>query len=152
MFSFKVLWSLHFFLFPTGRIVKRNVLGKNDVCRFTTKDSQESFIFLSPTIQGVLDHIDFLAKKKENIQPFILGVGDLDEIEEFFVHFNGTLFKFNNFLRAFDICFKIFHLFHLEYPQACSPFWIFVEQYFYNMNTNTKTHSKVCILLDSLNH
>lgn len=149
-FAVKTLWILHYVLFPTGRQVRKTILGKKEISRYTIKDSQKTFLFLGKTLQELHDHIDFLLKMKENIQPFILGIGSLDDIHEIFVYFDGDLIWFPNFLRSLDICFKMFHLFNLQYPTASETFWIFLENYFFEISSCSKKKSKVSILLDDL--
>ncbi|XP_019890975.2 uncharacterized protein LOC101895948 [Musca domestica] len=149
-FAVKTLWILHYVLFPTGRQVRKTILGKKEISRYTIKDSQKTFLFLGKTLQELHDHIDFLLKMKEHIQPFILGIGSLDDIHEIFVYFDGDLIRFPNFLRSLDICFKMFHLFNLQYPTASETFWIFLENYFFEISSCSKKKSKVSILLDDL--
>lgn len=125
-------------------------MGKKEMSRFSTKDSQESLLFLGKTMQELQDHVQFVLKRGENIQPFILAIGNFEKAEQFFVYLDGTLLPFSNFQRSLDICFKIFHLFHLEYPKASESVWYFIEHYLYALNTKAKKNSKVCILLDEL--
>lgn len=152
MFILKVLWILHFHLYPTTRFFKKDVNGKKDVMRYTGKDSQISFIYIDKTLQALENHIDFLKKKKENIQPFILAIGDSieEKINQFYVYFDDILMPFSSFIRSLDICFKTLHLFNLEYSQACQPFWNFIELYLFNINSGSKKNSKVIILVDDL--
>ncbi|XP_046806591.1 uncharacterized protein LOC124419841 [Lucilia cuprina] len=60
MFALKVLWVLHYWLSPTGKYMRKNVFGKKEMSRFTTKDSQETFLFMGSTMQAVQDHMDFI--------------------------------------------------------------------------------------------
>lgn len=135
-------------------MVRVDVNGKKSTTKFTIKDSQEAFVFVGQTHQQLSDQIEFLEKKMERIQPFILATGDcnFNKFENFYVYLDGTKLVFNNFLRAVDICFKIFHIFNLEYPQACSQIWNFIESYFYKMNFNDKKQksTKLRVILDEI--
>lgn len=91
--------------------------------------------------------------RSENIQPFILALGnqDFSSFEKFLVYLDGAKLAFTSFLRSVDICFKSFHLFNLHYPIACSQLWTFIEIYFYKLNkVSTKKTSKICILIEEL--
>lgn len=118
--------------------------------RFSTKDSQESFIFIGNTMQELQDHIEFLKKRGDSIQPFVLAIGDLEKIQHFFVYLDCTFLPFPSFLRSLDLCFKMFHLFNLEYPKACNLVWSFIEVYLYSLDKNSKKNSKISILLNEL--
>lgn len=37
--------------------------------------------------------------------------------------------------KAFDICFKIYHVFNIEYPIESIDVWIFIQTFFYNLYT-----------------
>lgn len=104
-------------------------------------------------MQSIEEHINSLVAKGDPVQPFLLGLGDIKtfKITQFFIYLDGKLIIFDNFQRAFDICFKSFHLFNVEYPLASNPFWTFVEQYLYNISKSTKNiNTKVCLLLNEL--
>ncbi|XP_055914007.1 uncharacterized protein LOC129947469 [Eupeodes corollae] len=148
----KMMWCLHFFLIPTQKAVKKDNTGKKRVVKFTVHSSQQAFLFLAPSVQEMDNHLEFLKSKGENIQPFILGLGDnnFNTISNFYVYLDGVKFIFNSFLRAVDICFKAFHLFNLEYPLACSQFWSFIENHFYDMKSSKNTSSKMFVLSEEL--
>ncbi|XP_055905635.1 uncharacterized protein LOC129941109 [Eupeodes corollae] len=148
----KLLWCLHFFLFPTQKSVKKDNCGKKSVVKFTVSSSQQAFLFMGKSIQEIEDHISFLKSKGESIQPFMLGIGDsdLENILNFYVYVDGVKFLFNCFLRAVDICFKTYHLFNLEYPPACTQFWAFIENHFYDMKITKHISSKMFVLSNQL--
>lgn len=98
------MWALHGYFVPTNKIIKKDdTLGKKVTTKFTIKDSQEAFIFIGKCAQELEDHVEYLRKQKQSIQPFILAVGeDALSTKELFVYFDGIRFTFNNFLRAVD--------------------------------------------------
>lgn len=132
--------------------MRKDANGRNVTGRFSIKDSQESFIYINETMQSLEEHIDFLKGKGEPIQPFILALGEPKtlNISKCWLFLDGHLMPFSNFCRAIDICFKSYHLFNVEYPLPSRTFWIFIEQYFYNIAKNYKTVSKVSVLLDEI--
>ena len=148
-----LLWSLHAYLVPTQKKVQVDANGKKNVTKFTIKDSQESCIFFATTHQQVEDHITYKKSKSESVQPFLIVVGNnICEVEHIYLYFDGIKYIFKNFVRALDICFKIFYLFNLEYP-IDSSFWQFIDAYFYNVNSGKfKNYTKVHIICDELNN
>ncbi|XP_075151841.1 uncharacterized protein LOC142225876 isoform X1 [Haematobia irritans] len=149
LFSLKVLWTLHCYLHPTGRFERKISGGKKEVYRYTSKDSQMSFFYIGNSLQALQEHISSLSTKTEEILPFILGVGELNNITEYFVYTDGTLLAFSSFLRSVDVCFKLFHLFHQQYPKPSETVWSFIEHYFFEINENP-INSKVSILINDL--
>ncbi|CAI6376164.1 unnamed protein product [Macrosiphum euphorbiae] len=67
-----------------------------------------------------------------------------------FSFFDCIKYKFFSIISAIDICFKIFHLFNLEYPPEACIAWLFIQKYFYCLNTKfDKSHPMLGrILLD----
>lgn len=145
-----MFWSLHGYFVPTNKTVKKNDSGKNNVIKYTIKDSQESFIFIGSCAQQIEEHLEVLRKNKNLIQPLILGLGeDIQNLKEIYVYFDGTKYIFTNFLRAVDICFKIFYVFNSYFPKQSVMFWNFFETYFYKIKNNN-SFSKVHILIEAL--
>lgn len=150
MFAAKVLWCLHYYLYPTARHVTKTPSGNKSLVRYTVQDSQKSFLFMDTTMQALENHLDILKSKKENIQPFILAIGDLNtKFDPLFVYIDNSFIECTNFLKCVDVCFKLFHIFNLQYPKASEHFWTFIANYFFEIN-NSKKNSKVTILLDEL--
>lgn len=92
-------------------------------------------------------------QRGEHIQPFIIVLGDKNfkRFDKFYVYLDGTKLEFSNFVRALYICFKLFHLFNVEYPKASDVFSSFIGAYFYNIKKNLSGKStKLNILLKEL--
>lgn len=145
---------MHGYFVPTTKTVVPKENSSKNIIKFTIKDSQESFLFLGKSYQEVEDHIQFLKEKKKNIQPFLYCVGsDFLHIEEIFIFFDNIRYQFFNFLRAVDICFKIFFVFNLDFPKESVMFYSFLETYFFKFKS-AKNFPKVFMLasyLDSSN-
>lgn len=146
-----IFWALHGYFVPslTKNVKKDNaLLGKT--IRYTIKDSQESFVFLGQSVQEIEDHIINLLQKKKNIQPFIYCIGkDILSVEEIFIYFDDIRYKLFRFLRAVDICFKLFYLFNLDFPVEGNMFYNFIETYFFKFKSKQQ-FSKVHILKEYL--
>lgn len=76
-------------------------------------------------------------RRNENtpIQPFILICGTPSKPKETIVFFDCIKLKLFSISSAIDVCFKIFHIFNLEYPPQSSIVWLFIQKYFYVLNT-----------------
>ncbi|XP_055906775.1 uncharacterized protein LOC129942008 [Eupeodes corollae] len=121
----------------SSRFKDRNGSNKRKV---SIADAQESFALRIPSIQSYQENISELVNKYYNIgltiQPFILCVGQDDyNIHEYYVYLDKTLFKFDSFIEALDLCFKTFQVLSLKYPLACQSCWLFIQKYFFNIES-----------------
>lgn len=145
-----VLWALHGYLVPTGKTVKKDITGKRQTTKYTIQDSQQSFLYVAKTTQEIEEWINVLKSKKTAIQPFVFAIGDnITSIKEIYTYFDGIKYKFFNIIRAVDICFKIFYIFNLNFPEECVMHWSFIETYFYKMKPST-TFPKIHVLCNFL--
>ena len=83
------------------------------------------------------------------VQPFIIVVGpSLSEITGFYVNVEETRYRFESILAAVDLCFKSFHVLHVEYPKASEQVWFFLQKVVYNIKTKwDKSISSVATLV-----
>lgn len=108
--------------------------------KVTIVDSQESLVLRLTCMNDYQRQINDVTSKYYSagltIQPFIIveGLTDVD-IKGFYVFFNNNLLKLNSFIECLDTCFKIFHTLSLKYPEACEQPWLFIQQFFYDINT-----------------
>jgi hypothetical protein len=69
-------------------------------------------------------------------QPFILVVGsEILRVTDFYVVFDNNKYKLNSFLKAVDICFRLFHAFNVKYPVECVNLWTFLQWAVYGFET-----------------
>lgn len=67
-------------------------------------------------------------------------------------YYQHIKYKFSTFLKALDICFKIFHVFNLEYPKEGYWAWLFIQKFFFHIDTTyDKINSKLITLLAEFN-
>lgn len=71
--------------------------------------------------------IDKLKNQSTSIQPCILIVGSLLYPKQVMVYFDDVKYKIITILKAIDVCFKIFHVFNLEYPLESYNVWLFLQ-------------------------
>ncbi|XP_050063977.1 uncharacterized protein LOC126552899 [Aphis gossypii] len=123
-------YLLHSIFVPTSKKVTRDGNGKKNQIKYSIRDSQDTFFVFKNTIGEIEEYILHLGNENMPIQPFILLVGTPLNHKEIIVYFDSIKYRMFNILSAIDICFKIFHLFNLEYPPASSIVWTFIQNIF----------------------
>jgi len=119
--------------------VTRDENGKKNIIKYSIKDSQNSFITFHNTITASEAYINNLKDKHLPIQPFIVIIGVPLKPEQIYLFFDSIKYKFFCIVRAIDVCFKIIHLFNLQYPLQSSAVWMFIQKLFYNISTKYDT-------------
>lgn len=87
--------------------------------------------------------MDSKIKEKENkltslglpVQPFIVAVGPGTTIDVIYVYINKILYPVGTILKALDVCFKCFHVFHLRYEVESEYVWFFIQLSLYNITS-----------------
>ncbi|KAI8130050.1 hypothetical protein CVS40_0842 [Lucilia cuprina] len=92
--------------------------------KFTIADSQESFAVVASTMDELETKLKLLKLQGRKIQPKLLVIGDT--------------YPFVSTLKAFDVLFKIFFVFNLEYPSESEIFYHFIQSLFYDLPTSKK--------------
>lgn len=120
---------------PTAKKVTKDENGKNNLVKYSIKDSQNTFIVFCNTASQVEEFINNRTHLKSPIQPFIIIVGSPLHPKEILVYFDSIKYKVFTIIRAIDVCFKIIHLFNLEYPLESCAVWLFIQKFLYNIKT-----------------
>lgn len=124
---------MHYVLKPSNKVKLAN--GK--FWKMSISDSIESFlveVLDSSYVPKKINLVkEFCIWKNLKLQPFIIFVNST--IPQFCVVYDGIFYSFNNFLVALDVCFKIFFIFNLEYPKQSYKFWLFIQNFFYKIQT-----------------
>lgn len=128
------MYLLHSIFIPTTKKSTKDSNGKRGFIKYTIRDSQNAFLVVTPT---AVDIELTLKKMADNgpIQPCLLVVGSLFDPKQILVYFDNIKYKIFSAYKAFDICFKIFHVFNVEYPVESCDVWQFVQTFFYNIQT-----------------
>lgn len=70
------------------------------------------------------------------VQPYIVIVGKtIREMQNFFVCIDEILYSVDSTLQAIDMCFKVFHVLHVNYPVFNDYLWLLLQRGIYNINT-----------------
>ncbi|XP_050058606.1 uncharacterized protein LOC126550678 [Aphis gossypii] len=119
-----LFYLLHAIFVPTSKKVTRDHNGKINQVKHSIKDSQNTFMVFKNSVCEIEEYITLRRNEKTPIQP-----------REIIVFFDCIKYKVFSILNAIDVCFKLIHLFNLEYPTESSIVWLFIQKYLYNLNT-----------------
>lgn len=123
---------------PTAKKMTKDHTGKKIIL---------GFMVFKNSVPEMEDYI--ISHQNENvpIQPFIIICGTTFKPKEIIIFFDCIKYKMFSFISAIDICFKIFHIFNLEYPVESYTVWLFIQKYFYDINTK---YDKACHTLGQI--
>jgi len=124
-----LFYLLHAIFVPTSKEVTRDHNGKINQVKHSIKDSQNTFMVFKNSVCEIEEYITLRRNEKNPIQPFILIVGSPMQPREIIVFFDCIKYKVFSILNAIDVCFKLIHLFNLEYPTESSIVWLFIQKY-----------------------
>lgn len=138
---------------PTCR--KMHILedGKKQLKKYTISDAIVSIFYEFATTQQVTQFLEFNRnKEKKKIQPFLIIMSTLFKVQKIYLFIDSIKYEFDSAIRAFDILFKSYFVFHFKYPDESYAFWHFVQLYLYNIQTKFDTkNSAVKLLIRELN-
>ncbi|XP_046804188.1 uncharacterized protein LOC111675694 [Lucilia cuprina] len=128
--TFAVLWYLHYIFSPNQK-VNTDPSGSKIRKKFSIADSQNSFAILADSSQELETKIKLLQLQNRCIQPKLLIVGQLTNIKSINIYLDNIRYPFCNILKAFDILFKLFFVFNLQYPEESELFYNFIQNCFF---------------------
>lgn len=86
----------------------------------------------------IREEVKLRAKQlKIGVQPFLILIGTLEDIQDVYVCIDDVLYKANGVLHGLDICFKSFYVFNLKYPMASEHIWLLIQKGIYRINFPT---------------
>ena len=87
-----------------------------------------------------------MVKINTSVQPYILAVGPTwDNISHSHIIVDKVLYTCTNVVEAVDLCFKLFHVFHSEYPPESKHVWQLIQQGFYKLFLKDDVNQKTII-------
>ncbi|XP_065354405.1 uncharacterized protein LOC135948881 [Calliphora vicina] len=146
--QFAILWYLHHLFSPTHKI-NTDPSGSKIRKKFSIADSQHGFAIIADTNEELEMKINLLKLQSRSIQPKLLIVGQLPTIQLISIYFDNYRYKFTNVLNAFDILFKLFFVFNIEYPEESDLFYNFIQCCMYEILLLKKS-SKICTIKHEL--
>jgi hypothetical protein len=65
----------------------------------------------------------------------MLIVGTITNPSQIIIYFDEIKYKFFSVIKAIDLCFKIYHVFNIEYPIDSWNVWLFIQRFFFNIKS-----------------
>lgn len=127
---------LHAMFVPTSRKVTKDEHGKKNLIKHSIKDSQDGLMVFGASVEAMQAHITKLQSHGDPIQPYILVVGTIFQQKEILVYFDSVMYKIHSIVRGIEVCYKIFHLFNLEYLSQSSIVWKLFKNIFLSFLQN----------------
>lgn len=113
------MYLLHCIFIPTSKKSTIDSNGKRGFIKYSIRDSQKSFLIVTPSAVEMELTLKMMTDNGA-IQPCLLVVGSLFDPKQILVYFDSIKYKVFSAKKAFDVCFKIFHVFNVEYPLESS--------------------------------
>jgi len=82
-----------------------------------------------------------------NLLPCLLIVGTISNPSQIMVYFDESKYVFFSIIKALNKCFKIYHLFNMEYPLESISVWLFIQRFFYYIKL---PYDKICPLIQQI--
>lgn len=81
-----------------------------------------------------LSKIKRSVKISSSVQPYILAVGsNWENISHVYIIVDQILYTCESIIEATELCFKLFHAYHSDYPVECKHVWQLIQQGFYKL-------------------
>lgn len=136
-------------MFPPQQKVAADDTGAKFRKKHSIVDSQESFAIIADSQNELEAKITLLKLQNRCIQPRLLVVGDIGNVQSISVYFDDIKYPFLTTLNAIDLLFKIFFVFNLEYPEESDIFYNFLQEFFYEIPTKKK-YAKIAIIKNEI--
>lgn len=85
-----------------------------------------------------------------NHHPIIVAMAPTHEQIYFLVLFYNLRYHFKKFSDAIDVCFKMFCVFHIDFPNQSTQFYSFLNEMFFNIKLKISKSAKVALLVSDL--
>jgi len=122
---------LHALFVPTTKKAYIDSSGKRCLQKCSIKDSQNSLVMVANTVVELEENMKARKQKNIPIQPCMLIVGTIINPSQIIIYFDEIKYKFFSVIKAIDLCFKIYHVFNIEYPIESLNVWLFIQRYFF---------------------
>jgi hypothetical protein len=72
-----------------------------------------------------------------DFQPLIItSASSVFDAKEYFIYFDRIFYRFDDIISCVDILFKLYIVSHFKYPEESKNFWLFLQKYFFRINTD----------------
>ncbi|XP_035714168.1 uncharacterized protein LOC118438312 [Folsomia candida] len=133
-------------------LLSRSAYSKTNKKRRKITGGQSSDFFLQ-FVNSNEDLEEFRLSESARKQPFVVCVGTLKniDIQQSYVMVERRLIPAESLVKAVDICFKIFYVLQLKFPNECSSVWAFFDHSVFQINEIKSPSSSVLSLSSQIN-
>jgi|GEM_PF-4018174 len=91
-------------------------------------------------LQPQLNMEEFRKNETLQSQPFVIlkGCKATFQIQESFVMFERRIIKCHSLMQAVDVCFKLYFIFSLQFPNECLSAWTFLSHAIYGLEAGKR--------------
>lgn len=72
---------------------------------------------------------------RTSVQPYIIVVGEVENVSQSYVSIDEILYSTKSTLEALDVCFKAFHILQINYPDPSKHLWTLIQKGLYKFCT-----------------
>jgi len=83
-----------------------------------------------------------LRRLQKSDQPYMVVIGTLSSIQNAYVCYDGEKIPVESLKHAVDICFKLFFVFDVQYPDESNHIWSFIQKRVYGINTKSDVYNR----------
>ncbi|XP_057340206.1 uncharacterized protein LOC130677454 [Microplitis mediator] len=107
--------------------------------KIATQEAIDSIFHFAPTASDVEltisnvqnDHYN----RNERVQPYLIIQGSIDELDQILIVIDKIRYECDSVLVALDCLFKLYHVFHAEYPKSGIHLYLLIQRCVYQITT-----------------
>ncbi|CAH1176704.1 unnamed protein product [Phaedon cochleariae] len=116
----------------------RKSIGKGKFWKFTVQECTDSIICHAKNPSDIPEIVEVQKKsalaKSVMVQPYLIVEGhDVRDIKNIYIVIDSVRYHFASLTKAFDVCFKAFHVFNAEYPPQSEHIWQLIAHIIYKL-------------------
>lgn len=123
-----IFYMIHALLLPTTSTQGSDKTMK----KYSVHESRNAFMVFYETDTAYVESLNAI-RNVQSIPPMINIIGDVFSPKKAYVDYDNVRYEFHSLAKAIDIAFKAYFTLMYVYPKACQAVWIFINQYFYDL-------------------
>lgn len=118
----------------------------------TIQDAQDSILVIVKTDAELQEYLAdrFEGDSPMGNHPIIVAMAPNPEKIYFYVMYYNLKYRLWTLVEALDICFKMFRIFHVDFPYQCTQFYSFLNEMFYKLDLKVAKKAKIADLMRDL--
>lgn len=144
---------LHAALVPTGHSKRKD---DKKIWKYSIADSQSSFFIKARNLTDLKIAIEKQQSTYSSFgisyQPRTVILTDDNNRIQYYSVYQDIYYKFDTLAHALSSTFKLHYVFNLEYQVECAQVWQFIQEYFFEIKSTTKSSTALLAFLSYLNN